>query len=70
LIEENGCSLVKINNDAYKRLKLALWGRLSTIFCVAFVFKGATIDKKCVLNMKHSDLLKRAYSSVMGIYSQ
>jgi hypothetical protein len=29
LIEENGCSLVEINNAAYKPLKLALRGRLS-----------------------------------------
>jgi hypothetical protein len=28
LIEENGCSLVEINNAAYKPFKLALWGVL------------------------------------------
>ena len=31
LIEENGCSLVKINNVAYKPFKLALWELISKL---------------------------------------
>jgi len=34
---------------------------------VTFIFKGATLDKKCALIMNRSDFLKRASSSGTGI---
>ena len=46
LIEGNGCSLVEINNAAYKPFKLALRGRLrKSCLSLLLFFKGATINK-------------------------
>jgi len=47
LIEENGCSLVEINNEAYKPLKLPLWGQLSKPSSALHLFlRDITINKK------------------------
>jgi len=38
LIVDNGYSLVKINNDAYKPLKLALWEHMDTMITSQHLF--------------------------------
>ncbi|WP_448246286.1 hypothetical protein [Thalassotalea agariperforans] len=38
MIEENGYSLVKINNAAYKPLKLALWERMGSMITAQNLF--------------------------------
>jgi hypothetical protein len=62
LIEENGCSLVEINNVAYKPFKLALRGRLSKSYSALLIFlREQPLTKTSVLIMNCSDVLKQIF---------
>jgi len=68
LIEENGCSIVEINNAAYKPFKLALGAPEQIMLVVAYVIKGTTINKIHALIMNRSGVLKQTFRSVMSIH--
>jgi hypothetical protein len=62
LIEENGCSLVEINNVAYKPFKLALRGRLGKSCSALPVFlREQPLIKTCALIMNRSGVLKQTF---------
>jgi len=59
LIKENGCSLVKINNAAYKPFKLALRGLLRKSCSPLHLFvREQPLIKRCALIMNYSVVLK------------
>jgi len=61
LIEENGCSLVEINNAAYMPFKLALRGLLSKSCSSLHLFlREQPLIKRCALIMNRSAALKLA----------
>ncbi|PKI16368.1 hypothetical protein CXF71_09150 [Colwellia sp. 12G3] len=68
MIAENGYSLIKINNVAYRHLKLALRGLLSNSCTSLHLFlREPPLIKKCALLMNRSTSLKRASSNGTGI---
>jgi hypothetical protein len=59
LIEENGCSLVEINNVAYKPFKFALRGCLSkSCFALLLFLREKPLIKISALLMNRSGILK------------
>jgi len=68
LIEENGCSLVKINNAAYKPFKLALRGLMRKACSSLHLFlREQPLIQRCVLIMNFSVVLKQTFWSIMSI---
>jgi len=62
LIEENGYSLVEIDNVAYKPLKLALRGLLSKTCSSLYLFlREQPLIKRCALIMNCSIVLKQIF---------
>ncbi|HBY88473.1 MAG TPA: hypothetical protein DEO86_21685 [Colwellia sp.] len=62
LIEENGCSLIEINNAAYKPFKLALRGYLSKSCSTLHLFlREQPLIKICALIMNRSGILKQTF---------
>jgi len=58
LVEDNGCSLVEINNVGYKPFKLALRGRVSKSCSSLHLFlREQPLIKKCALIMSRSLVL-------------
>jgi len=61
-IEDNGCSLIEINNAAYKPFKLALRGLLSKSCSALHLFlREQPLIKKCALIMNSSVALKQTF---------